>query len=63
MNANANSIVQHVIQIKSGTIITHTNVNVKIVAHAKNIVVGILLVCENDKYLNIITAASVVWLY
>ena len=63
MNANANSIVQHVIQIKSGTIITHANVNVKIVAHAKNIVVGILLVCENNKYLNIITAASVVWLY
>ena len=38
---NANSIVQHVIQIKNG-IIKHFNVNVKIIAIAKKILFGIL---------------------
>ena len=38
---NTNSIIQHVIRIKSGITI-HINVNVKIVAHAKKIIVGIL---------------------
>ena len=41
MIVNANSIVQHVIQIKNG-IIKHVNVNVKIIVHAKKIIVGIL---------------------
>ena len=38
---NANSIVQRVIQIKN-RIIIHFNVNVKIITHAKKIIVGIL---------------------
>ena len=38
---NANSIVQYVIQIKNG-ITKHGNVNVKIIASAKNIIIGIL---------------------
>ena len=38
---NANSIVEHVTQIKNGMII-HVNLNVKIIVHAKNIIVGIL---------------------
>ena len=42
MILNANSIVQHVIQNKSGIIIKHVNVNVKIIVSAKNIKVGIL---------------------
>ena len=37
----ANSIVQHVIQIKNG-IIKHVNMNVKISASAKKIIVGML---------------------
>ena len=37
---NANSIVQYVIQIKNGTI-KHVNVNIKIIVHAKKIIVGI----------------------
>ena len=41
MIVNANSIVQHVIQIKNG-IIKHLNVNVKIIMSAKKIIVGIL---------------------
>ena len=41
MKVNANSIVQHVIEIKNG-IIKHVNVNVKIIISAKKIVVGIL---------------------
>ena len=41
MKVNANSIVQHVIEIKNG-IIKHVNVNVKIVVRAKSIIVGIL---------------------
>ena len=40
MIVNANSIVQHVIQSKNGTI-EHDNVSVKIIVHAKN-VAGIL---------------------
>ena len=39
--ANANSIVQHVIQIKNG-IKKHVNVNVKIIVSAKKNVAGIL---------------------
>ena len=38
---NANSIVQHVIQIKN-RIMKHVNVNVKIIINTKKIVVGIL---------------------
>ena len=41
MIANANSIVQHVIQIKK-RIIKHVNVNVKVTINAKKILVGIL---------------------
>ena len=40
MIVNANSIEQHVIQIKNG-IIKHVNVNVKIIVHTKKIIVGI----------------------
>ena len=40
---NANSIIQHAIQIRNG-IIKHVNVNVKIIVYAKKIIlVGILL--------------------
>ena len=39
--ANANSIVQYVIQTKNG-IMSHVNVSVKIIVHAKKIIVGIL---------------------
>ena len=38
---NANSIVQHVIQIKNG-IIKHVNVNLKLILSAKKIIAGIL---------------------
>ena len=38
---NANSIVQHVIQIKSG-ITKHVNVNVKIIIRAQKVIVEIL---------------------
>ena len=38
----ANSIVQHVIQIKNG-IIKHVNMNVKISVCAKKIIVGMLV--------------------
>ena len=41
MIVNANSIVKYVIQIKN-EIIKHVNVNVKITARAKEIIVGIL---------------------
>ena len=41
MIVNANSIVQHVIQINNG-IIKHINVNVKIIVSAKKIIVSIL---------------------
>ena len=39
---NANSIVQHVIQIKND-VRKHVNVNVKIIISAKKIIVGILV--------------------
>ena len=39
--ANANSIVEHVIQIKNG-IMKHVNVGVKIIVSTKKIIVGIL---------------------
>ena len=39
---SANSIEQHVVRIKNG-IIKHFNVSVKIVAHAKNVIVRILV--------------------
>ena len=39
---NANSIVQHVIQIKKG-IIKQANVSVKIIVSVKKIIVGILV--------------------
>ena len=38
---NANSIVQHVIQIKNGRM-KHANISVKIIVNAKKIIVGIL---------------------
>ena len=38
---NANTIVQHVIQIKNG-IINYINVNIKIIVHAKKIIAGML---------------------
>ena len=38
---NANSIVEHLIQIKN-RVIKHVNVNVKIAISAKKIIVGIL---------------------
>ena len=41
--ANANWIVQHAIQMKNGIIIMiHINVSVKIIAHVKNVIVGIV---------------------
>ena len=40
MNANANSIVQHIIQSKNG-IIKHVNVNAKIIVISKKIIGGI----------------------
>ena len=41
MIVNANSVVQHVIQIKNKKI-KHVHVNVKIIVSAKMIIVGIL---------------------
>ena len=41
MIPNANSIVQHEVQIKNG-IIKNANANVKILVSAKKIIVGIL---------------------
>ena len=41
MILNANSVVQHVIQIKNG-IIKHVNVNVRIIISAEKVIVGIL---------------------
>ena len=41
MIVNANSVVQHVIQIKN-KIIKHVHVNVEIIVSAKMIIVGIL---------------------
>ena len=45
---NANSVVQHVIQIKNG-IIDYVNVNVKIVVSIKKNIVGILNVTDTSK--------------
>ena len=42
VTANANSIAQHVIQIKNG-IIKHVNVSVKIIVSAKKIIARILV--------------------
>ena len=56
MTVNANSIVQHVIQIKNG-INKHDNVSVKLIVSAKNIIVGILAyVC--DKIINATDSVS-----
>ena len=41
MILNANSIVQHIFQMKN-EIIKHVNVTVKIIVNAKKIIVGIL---------------------
>ena len=41
LTLNAKSIVQHVIQVKHGMIKLH-NVSVKIITHAKNIIVRIV---------------------
>ena len=41
MIVKANSIVQHVVQIKNG-IMKHVNVSAKIIVRAKRIIVGIL---------------------
>ena len=41
VTVNANSIVQHVIEIKNG-ILKHANVNVKIIISTKKIITGIL---------------------
>ena len=48
MIVNANSVVQHVIQIKNG-IIDYVNVNVKIVVSIKKNIVGILNVTDTSK--------------
>ena len=50
VTVKANSIVQHVIQIRNG-IIKHVNVNVEIIVRANKIILGILCICENSKYL------------
>ena len=42
MIVNANSIVQHVIQIKN-RIIKHVNKNVKVIINRKTIIVGIVV--------------------
>ena len=56
---NPNSIVQYVIQIKNG-IIRHVSVNVKIILHAKKIIVEILTyISGNSKYLKSIADTSV----
>ena len=41
MIANANSIIQHVNQMKNG-VMKYLNVSVKIIVHAKEIIAGIL---------------------
>ena len=41
LTLNAKSVVQHIIQVKNG-MIKHHNVSVKIITHAKNIIVGIV---------------------
>ena len=54
---NANSVVQHIIQIKNA-MAKHVNVNVKIIVHEKKIIAGILA-HENSKYLKSIVDTSV----
>ena len=51
---NANSIVQHVIQIKN-TIIKHVDMNIKVILHAKrnHSLNPSTCIFENGKYLNI----------
>ena len=49
MIANANSIVQHVIQRKN-RIAKHANVIVKLIVHSWN---PFTCICENGKYLNL----------
>ena len=58
---NANSIVQHVIQIKNG-IIKHVNVNIKIIISAKKDYSWnpSTCICENSKYLKSIADTSVI---
>ena len=59
MIVNANSIVQYIIQIKSG-IIKNVNVNVKAIASIKKVIVGILPhVFVRTKYLKSIPNTSV----
>ena len=61
MVVNANSIVQHVIQIKNG-ITKHVNVNVKVIVHAKKDYSWNPITCifENSKYLKSIADTSVI---
>ena len=58
---NANSIVQHVIQIKNG-IIKHVNVNVKIIVSAKKDYSwnSSICICEKSKYLKSIADTSLI---
>ena len=58
---NANSIVQHVIQIKNG-IIKHVNVNVKIIVSAKKDYSwnSSTCICEKSKYLKSIADTSLI---
>ena len=60
MTANANSIAQHVFQIKSG-IIKHVNVNVKTIVSAKKDYSWnpSTCICESSKYLKSIADTSV----
>ena len=59
MIVNANSILQHVIQIKNG-IMKHTNASLKIILRAKKDFSWNLstYVCENSKYLKSIVDDS-----
>ena len=67
MIVNANSIVQHVIQIIN-EIIKHANVNVKNIVSAKKIIVGILAhvfvrIASISKVLLILRSSCVMKLY
>ena len=67
VNVNANPIVQHVIQIKNG-IMKYVNVNVKVIASAKKIIVAILAhvlvrIASTLKVLLILQWLSVMKLY
>ena len=58
MVTNANSIVQHIIRIKNG-ILKHVNVNVKIILCEKDCSWNhCACICENSKYLKIISDDS-----